>query len=231
MNVSAREGTKAIEQTLVTITCSERLDLHDARFLRGVFAGLYPNRPQFHGHGSSGLVYEHPRIQYKVMDGRGLIVGLQEGAFLLQVAEAPVRLRLGARWLDVTCVDRVVRTVPFGLAEMLFEYKFVTPWVALNEENHGRFLAAHVRGKEATSALMQKVLIGNLLSASKALGYEVPGPIDAEVKVEEPTEVVLKPGVVLLGFLGRFRTNFSIPPLWGIGKQSARGFGTVEKIA
>ncbi len=231
MDVCAKHEVRAIEQTVLTISCNKHLDLQDARFLRGVFASVYPNRPEFHGHGPTGLVYAHPRIQYKVVDGQGLIMGLEEGAFLLQLAEPPVRIRLGARWLDISSVDRVVRTVPFGLAELPFEYKFVTPWVALNEENHVRFQVTSVRGKEATNALMRRVLVGNLLSTSKALGYEVPGPIHVEVDVEEPTEVVLKPGVVLLGFLGRFRANFWIPPLWGIGKQSARGFGAVERIA
>lgn len=230
MSFPLMETVRSVEQTLLRITCNERLEIHDARFIRGVFTRIYPNRPEFHGHGPRGLIYEHPRVQYKVVDGQGLVMGLQEGAFLLQVAEAPSRIRLGTRWLDVTCVDRSVRTVPFGLAELPIEYKFVTPWVALNEENHGRFQSAGARKKEATNALMKKVLIGNLLSASKALGYEVPGPIDAEVEVEEPTEVVLKPGVVLLGFLGRFHANFWIPPFWGIGKQSARGFGVVEQI-
>jgi len=222
---------KSVEQALVTITCSERLESQDARYLRGVFAGLYPNRPEFHGHGPRGLVYEHPRIQYKVLNGQGLVVGLREGAFLLQLAQPPARLRVGARWLDIISMDRIVRTVPFGLAGVSFEYTFVTPWVALNEENHSRFEAIRFQHKEEGPKLLRKILIGNLLSLSKTLGYEVPGPINAEVEVDEPTEVILKPGVVLLGFLGRFRTNFLIPPLWGIGKQSARGFGTVERIA
>jgi hypothetical protein len=221
---------KSIEQTLVTITCSERLEPQDARYLRGVFAGLYPNRPEFHGHGPRGLIYEHPRIQYKVLNGQGLVAGVQEGAFLLQLAQLPARLRLGARWLDVISMDWIVRTVPFGLADASCEYKFVTPWVALNEENHSRFEAIRFQRKAESSALLRKVLIGNLLSLSKSLGYEVPGPITVEVQVEEPAEVILKPGVVLLSFLGRFRTNFWIPPLWGIGKQSARGFGVVERI-
>lgn len=231
MAIAPTVEAKSIEQALVTITCDERLESQDARYLRGVFAGLYPNRPEFHGHGPRGLVYEHPRIQYKVLNGQGLVVGLREGAFLLQLAQPPARLRLGTRWLDVISMDRIVRTVPFGLADASFEYKFVTPWVALNEENHSRFEATRFQRKEEARTLLRKVLIGNLLSLSKALGYEVPGPISAEVKVDEPIEVILKPEVVLLGFLGRFRTNFWIPPLWGIGKQSARGFGAVERIA
>ncbi|MBS0156432.1 MAG: hypothetical protein JSS38_17750 [Nitrospira sp.] len=231
MAIAPTVEAKSIEQTLVTITCSERFEPQDARYLRGVFAGLYPNRPEFHGHGPRGLVYEHPRIQYKVLNGQGVVVGVQEGAFLLQLVQPLARLRLGTRWLDVISMDRIVRMVPFGLADAPFEYKFVTPWVALNEENHPRFETIRFQRKEEALRLLRKILIGNLLSLSKALGYEVPGPIFAEVKVDEPIEVSLKPEVVLLGFLGRFRTNFWIPPLWGIGKQSARGFGAVERIA
>lgn len=230
MAIAATEEAKFVEQTLVTITCSERLGSQDARYLRGVFARLYPNRSEFHGHGPRGLVYEHPRIQYKALNGQGLVVGVQEGAFLLQLAQPPARLQLGTRWLDVVSMDRIARTVPFGLAGAAFEYKFVTPWVALNEENHSRFESIRFQHKEDGPKLLRKVLVGNLLSLSKALGYEVPGPIRAEVEVDEPIEVILKPGVALLGFLGQFRTNFWIPPLWGIGKQSARGFGVVERI-
>jgi hypothetical protein len=92
-------------------------------------------------------------------------------------------------------------------------------------------VAIRFQHKEEGPKLLRKILIGNLLSLSKALGYEVPGPIEAEVDVGEPTEVILKPGVVLLGFSGRFHANFSIPQNWGIGKQSARGFGTVQRTA
>lgn len=229
--ISTKMQTTSFEQTLVKITCSERLELKDARYLRGVFANKYPNRSEFHGHGSSGLVYEHPRIQYKIINGQSFIVGLQEGAFLLQVADVPVRVRLGSRQLNVVGVDLDVRKVQFGLVEKSFEYEFITPWVPLNKENYERYQTARIRGKEAINELMRRVLIGNLLSTAKALGYEVPGPIEVEVDVGEPREVTLKPGVVLLGFMGRFCANFSIPPIWGIGKQSARGFGTIQRIA
>ena len=231
MTISSKIGSMTIEQTIVKITLDEQLELKHARQLRGVFAGRYPNRFEFHGHGPRGLVYEHPRIQFKVVGGQALIVGLQEGSFLLQGVDIPAQLRLGAKWFNIIHLDRIVSTVPFGLAEMALEYKFVTPWVALNEKNHARLREAHLQGKLATKAFMRQILIGNLLSASKAWGYEVSGPIEAEVDTGEPMEVILKPGVGLLGFLGEFRTNFAIPPLWGIGKQSARGFGTVEKIA
>jgi hypothetical protein len=38
---------------------------------------------------------------------------------------------------------------------------------------------------------------------------------------------ILKPGVELLGFEGSIRINFRLPLRWGIGKSSARGFGTL----
>lgn len=188
MDIEVRGGVKTIEQAIVSIKCNEHLDLQDARLFRGVFTRLYPNRPEFHGHGPNGLVYEHPKIQYKVVDGQASIVGLQEGAFLLQIVETPSRLRLGSRWLNVISVDRAAHAVPFGLAEFPIEYRFVTPWMALNEENHFRFEAIRLQDKEEICALLRRILIGNLLSMSKALGYEVPGPILAEVEVDEPTQ-------------------------------------------
>jgi hypothetical protein len=54
--------------------------------------------------------------------------------------------------------------------------------------------------------------------------------LEVELTIEESALVEIKKEVNLLGFQGRFRTNFQLPPLWGIGKQSARGFGAVRAI-
>ena len=34
----------------------------------------------------------------------------------------------------------------------------------------------------------------------------------------------------MLGFLGTFFVNFSIPDYWGLGKSVSRGFGTIVKM-
>lgn len=72
-----------VEKTELWITCERPLE-GDGRAVRGFFANLYRNRPEFHNHFGENLVYRHPLIQYKVFGGSALVVGLKGGAYLLK---------------------------------------------------------------------------------------------------------------------------------------------------
>ena len=76
--------------------------------------------------------------------------------------------------------------------------------------------------------LLESILIGNIISMSKSLGYTVPEPIKANIENIKEVPTSLK-GTPMLGFLGTFSVNFEIPDYWGIGKSVSRGFGTVVK--
>ena len=77
--------------------------------------------------------------------------------------------------------------------------------MALNQENHRTW-------SRSTSAeqlgLLGRVLVGNLLSLSKAIGLHVEERLRAEIDLEPDGWHELKPGVRLLGFRGSFRVNF-----------------------
>jgi Cas6b C-terminal domain len=83
--------------------------------------------------------------------------------------------------------------------------------------------------KERKKELLEKILIGNINSMSKSLGYTVPAPIQATIHRIKEVKASLK-GTPMLGFLGNFSVNFEIPDYWGIGKSVSRGFGTVIKV-
>ena len=76
--------------------------------------------------------------------------------------------------------------------------------------------------------LLENILIGNILSVSKSLGYTVAEPIKAEIGKMREVKTRLK-DVPMIGFLGTFSVNFEIPDYWGIGKSVSRGFGTLIK--
>jgi len=78
------------------------------------------------------------------------------------------------------------------------------------------------------NSLLKKILIGNILSMSKSLGYIVEVLIKVESSGVMEQKSFLK-GTPMLGFLGTFSVNFEIPDYWGIGKSVSRGFGTVKK--
>jgi len=117
--------------------------------------------------------------------------------------------------------------VTFGVAGDKIVYSFLTPWLALNAKNYEKYQMLGTWGKK--KELLEKILIGNIISMSKSLGYTVPAPIEANIHHLKEVKTSLK-GTPMLGFLGNFSVNFEIPDYWGIGKSVSRGFGTVERV-
>ena len=113
-----------------------------------------------------------------------------------------------------------------GLRTDKISYRFVTPWLALNEVNYVKFIKL---GGSRRKQLLEKILIGNILSASKGLDYTVPGKIETEIIWARPTACRLK-GTSIIGFKGAFNVNFTLPHLFGLGKSVSRGFGAVASI-
>jgi hypothetical protein len=126
---------KLVEHTVIRCKLDQELHLEDARRLRGAI-GRIMDRPEFHHHAATGLVYQHPLIRYDVQGSEAIIAGLAEGAFLLRSLPALPPLRLGAR--EVGIVDQ---TVELGRAEVgpcpkPIIYSFQTPYLALNQDNY-----------------------------------------------------------------------------------------------
>jgi len=230
-----------IESISLRLEMEESLAIDDARRLRGFLGHEYQNRPEFHHHLPNGLVYQHPLIQYKVLDGAGWITGLKEGAFLLLAMKPPDEVYIRNQRIRITNYQFTRDKIAFGITEEPIRYRFITPWLPLNSENYRQFEKIR-REHSKVDALLCKILIGNLLSLSKAVKYVVPDRLQASLELELAGEFTLKPsdplhlhsnaqnrGLKMLGFKGEFGVNFVLPNFWGIGKSAARGFGTTIK--
>jgi hypothetical protein len=78
--------------------------------------------------------------------------------------------------------------------------------------------------------LLERILVGNLLSFAKGVGIEIEQQIICKlISFEEPRLVKVK-GVKVMSFNCEFKTNMSLPDYMGIGKHASIGYGTVVKI-
>jgi hypothetical protein len=197
--------------------------------LRGAIAGLYPNEILLHQHYEGGTVkYNYPLVQYKYVQKRCLIIGIEEGAKVINnlnlIGETVTFFRQEFRILKK---DVSFQELPYGTTDTTTPHSFLTPWLALNAKNYDQYqrLGAWPKRKK----LLESILIGNIISMSKSLGYTVPEPIKANMGQMKEVQTKLK-GTPMLGFLGTFSVNFEIPDYWGIGKSVSRGFGTVKIV-
>lgn len=214
-----------LDYSVVSYRLGTTLELHHARWLRGAVAERSA-RPEFHNHDGDRLIYHHPLVRYDVSTGEAAVAGLAEGAVLLRSLPAFEAFSLGGKTQRVLGHRVESQRVEVGPSREPIAYTFRTPYLALNQDNHKVWSGS---SPAAQADLLARVVVGNLLSLSKAIGLHVEGRLRAEVDLEPDGWHEIKPGVRLLGFLGKIRVNYLIPGLWGIGKSSARGFGTVSR--
>lgn len=212
----------------LNLTVEHNLNKSDAEKIRGYLGKLFWNNPYAHQHKSDGsFIYQYPHVQYKVIDGACLLVGFKEGSEIVKTIFQDLRLiNIDGKWEEILSRGLESYTTSFSLLLEQVSYSFLTPWIALNEKNYEQY---QKRGVWARKELLEKILIGNIISISKSLDYTVHESIKANIIKLKEVKTSLK-GTPMLGFLGTFSVNFEIPDYWGIGKSVSRGFGTVKRI-
>jgi hypothetical protein len=197
-----------------------------ARFgekIRGYLGEKYKEINLLHNHDGDNFIYRYPMVQYKVIGNNPMIIGVNEASNLV----ANIGINDDEFILDKTKYETFQKEIKkdiqnFGTEIDYIEYKFLTPWIAINQKNNYEYKNATKMEQEN---ILKKILIGNIISMSKGLNYTVDKKLDCWINLKE-IEVALK-GVKHRGFLGEFKVNFVIPNYFGIGKSVSRGFGTV----
>ena len=221
------------QQALIRLQFDKPVEMTrvQGKSIRGAIAGQFLEERLLHQHREDGSVeYRYPLVQYKRLGRECIIVGLGCGAELItdlpMVQEEFELERMSCRLLSR---EMIVREVKVTVRDQPVSYSLLTPWLALNEENYARYRAGSLVERKR---LLERILIGNILSMSKGLGYVVTEKIEVSRLDVYPvrTSVRLK-GVEMTGFKGTFAVNFELPDLIGLGKSVSRGFGTVRRIA
>ncbi len=211
-----------------TLTLASTRPIHGTSSeLRGFFATKFTEYSLLHQHNADQLIYRYPLVQYKMIDGAPMVIGINDGAEVLkQVYDKYDEIKLGEEVYEIVEKGIALRNQEFGLSDKFHSYEFATPWLALNQENYMKYYG--LKNREETQEFLRRTLAGNLLSMSKSLDYQVPERIKCEVQVRIRKSRLKD--INVMTFIGGFCTNFLIPDYLGIGKSVSRGFGAVKKI-
>ena len=201
---------------------------HEAPALRGFFGREFEDEIFMHNHNPDGsVIYQYPRVQFKVIDQTATLIGINEGSELLQRLWLSFdRTRFGDEQLQILEAQFETRSEQLAVPADPLEYRFVTPWLGLNQENFGVYTKtrnAHRRKDE-----LSRILVGNCLGLAKSLGIRFTDRIAADCSRLTSIKTTLK-GQGMIGFVGRFTLNLTLPDHLGLGKSVSRGFGTIER--
>jgi len=227
--------------SLTTITFPEiTLRVRDAHKIRGYFGELFrEHSPLLHNHfdDSDGSTpqyrYEYPLVQYKVLRKTPTLVGLGEGADLL--VDLFLRIKeLNIENHSIPVLSKYIehRLVEIGVSSDLHTYRFETLWLGLNQRNYRAYQGADTNKKVE---ILKNTAVANILTFVEAFGLKLSREIPEQrvmLKLHTKEPVVAKfKNVDFMAFGGNFTTNVLLPDKVGLGKQAARGFGTIRKIS
>lgn len=206
---------------------SRRIKTHESPRLRDFFGSEFEDEVVRHSYDTDGKpIFEYPRIQFKVIDATAVLLGLGEGAELLQRLWPEMdETELGGEQLGVREAYFETRQDEITACSEPVEYRFVTPWLALNERNFRSYTGS--RNTAFRKDELSRILVGNCLGLAKSLGIKFSERIDAECRQLTSIKTSVK-GRGMIAFVGKFKVNLKLPEYLGLGKAVSRGFGAVS---
>jgi hypothetical protein len=215
---------------ILIVLFKNRIKAHEVPLFRGaVIHAMQANADVlFHNHIEDSYRYAYPLIQYKRIHGQAALVCIQAGTGAVGsfFERAPFNFTLAGRNVAMEIQGVKARKIVVQPWDSEFSYN-LKQWLALNAENYQKYLALETLPQQI--ALLEKVLVGNLLSFSKGVGIDVQRVITCCIRfVSTPYPVPYK-GVKLMAFDVQFTSNFSIPDYVGLGKNASMGCGVVVR--
>ncbi|TSA23654.1 hypothetical protein D4R71_08205 [bacterium] len=189
----------------------------------------YPNYDIIHNHLKDGSFrYSYPLIQFKTIDHKPAIIGINEGIELLKKVFMEIEdIQIGDRRKVINEKSILLKEEEFGAADDFIDYRFLSSWMSLNQENYNKY---NRMNRYDQMTFLKHILRENLKTISKGFGYTIPDIDMVKVDGRFTGKTVNFKNIEMLCFVGSFITNFHIPEYLGIGKQVARGFGMVGKF-
>jgi len=193
--------------------------------IRGFFGNEYKEFNILHNHieNSDKVIYRYPAVQFKLINENLSIFGYQEEAIelLKNIFLNSDEINVNNTLVKTYEKDFNIREREIGDSKSQIKYKFVTPWIGLNQKNIRDYYK--LSSKKEKSDKLNSIIIQNIISFCKFAGYTVKNKLIVESDFHE-VKVNLK-SKTHLAFKGSFKANFILPDYLGIGKSGSRGYG------
>lgn len=195
--------------------------------LRGFIGNQYSEFTLLHNHiRDDKFMFSYPFVQYKVINGDAYIIGIDEGGEILKKISSELsKLELNKTYI---IREKMIHEKEFDIKQSSEEkhYRFITPWLGLNQTNYKKYMNSKTFKEKKD--ILNRVLVGNILSMSKGLGIIVNKRLYAKSHFEE--EIAEYKSVKMNAFTGEFKIHYDIPDYFGIGKGASQGFGCIKQI-
>jgi hypothetical protein len=216
-----------IKTAQLIMELDQKSKYQDAQKLRGFFANTFTKIDLFHNHKVSGeSIYRYPKIQYRFLNNRPTVFAFDDGVELIKTYYDNFdSIFIGSYKYPIMEKQLNFSEQELQVVDDLFYYQFISPWYALNQDNYESY--KNLNTNKEREKLLEKVLIGNILSMCKGMNYHVNEQIEVQTFLR-PLKSVVK-DIKVVSFTGNIKINMLLPEYIGLGKAVSRGFGTIIK--
>lgn len=204
---------------VLKLLTNEKFNFRDVEKFRGFMGNFFKDEVLFHNHLSKyEFLYKSSKIQYKLIEGSLSIVGINEGAELLEEKKDFLKLlQIGEKIVKVIKQEFELKEFQLEFLDEMREYEFTSEWFALNSENYEKYKNGELD--------LNRQLQNNIIEFFKMVGVWADKPIQVEGNFNQCLSI--SKGVKIITFTGNFSTNITLPNWIGLGKRKSIGYGTV----
>lgn len=204
------------------------IEVWEVPFFRGAIVQMAgKNNILFHNHEGDGYRYSYPLIQYKRIDKKPHLVCIEEGVdeihkFFENKQEG---LLLGRRSYELNVEGIFLNKFTLQMWDKDFKY-YLQDWIPLNENNY--LIYQNLKSDIDRKELLGKILIGNIISMAKGLGWNVDKEIKLKIDDIKSNRFIKVKDAKRQVMTITFTSNVSLPNYLGLGRNVSLGYGTVR---
>jgi len=193
--------------------------------VKGVFIKHYPKEeitPLLDGRYRKHFLY--PRVQVKILNEQIYIIGIDEAAeIVLSFSKKIKSLNFGNITFQVLDIETEHYTQQFHAIDRLLRYRFLTPWIALNQTTGNNY---HSLNNTERKSHLNRLLGQNIIFIAREIGISINQKTYTKLSLNSLFPKPLDDNN-LGAFYGGFQTNFILPNYIGLGNGITRGYGTI----
>ena len=193
--------------------------------VKGVFIKHYPKEeitPLLDGRYRKHFLY--PRVQVKILNEQIYIIGIDEAADIVLAFSKKIQsLNFGNITFQVLDIETEHYTKQFKAINRLLRYRFITPWIALNQTTGNNY---HSLNNAERKNHLNRLLGQNIIFIAREMGVSIKQKTYTKLLLNSLFPKPLDDNN-LGAFYGGFQTNFILPNYIGLGNGITRGYGTI----
>ena len=209
-----------MKYSILKLITDKEYRLRDLEKLRGFLIQKYEGNTIFHNHVSGNFDYSYPKLQYKLIKRNLAIMAIEEVCDLNSKMFEEIEYIdiFGNMFFDIKKELEIKNEDIVYSKDEMFDYKFVSSYLPLNQKNFRKFLDGEYD--------LNKAITNNILEVLKGLGIWL--KLDEKIYVSQDLKINKRElkDVSMVTFDRKFSTNIKFPDYFSIGKRKSIGYGT-----